>query len=343
MRWLIAALAVGFLLGEAKAAPKSAARTDAPKALESAAARDEAQALSARQQAQDIEAQRQAASAAAVYAAALRAREEGRAEAAGAAAQRALAGIGAKGADAQSASARAALAAAASATRRKAQGEASTIAQSEVAFKAHEMDIAALIRSLEEEADAFEARASAQRALAAKQRERLAAEALARRIAQAAKRSTPVRGQLAAQAHKAVARAAPAPQAFPKFAAAPVLIEGGGQVTRVFGAQQAGGPKSTGILLAPQRLGAQIAAPIAGKVLHAGPLRHLGMVLIMDAGNGYVLVFGGLEEVPLKTGAQISRGDRIGHLPRTAESALYFEVRHNGISIDPASWSMLRS
>lgn len=338
MRWLIAALAAGFLLGEAQAAPKGAPRTDVPKALESAAARDEAQALSVREQAQAIEAQRQAASAAAAYAAGLRAREENRAQAAGAATQRALAGIGAKGADAQSASARAALAVQANAARRKAQGAASTIAQSEAAFKAREIEVAALILSLESEADAFEARASAQRALAAKERERLAAEARARRIAQATKRAIPVRSQSAA-----LTRAAPAPQALPKFAAAPVLIEGGGQLTRAFGAQQAGGPKSTGILVASRHPGAQISAPIAGKVLHAGPLRHLGMVLIMDAGDGYVLVFGGLEESPLKTGAQISRGDRIGHLPRTAESALYFEVRQNGISIDPTSWAMLRS
>ena len=338
MRGLVAALAGVLVFGEAQAASKAVPRPDAPTSLESAAARDEAQAQAARQQAQAIEAERQAASAAAAYAAGLRAREESRARAAGAAAQRALAGIGAKGADAQSASARAALAAQANATRRKAQGAAGTIAQSEAAFKARETDIAALILSLEEEADAFAARAIAQRALAAKERERQAAAARAKRFAQAAKRTPPVASHTIART-----RAAPAPQAFPKFAAAPVLIEGGGQVARVFGAQQAGGPKSTGILLAPQRLGAQIAAPISGKVLHAGPLRHLGMVLIMDAGNGYVLVFGGLEEVPLKTGAQISRGDRIGHLPRTAESALYFEVRHNGISIDPASWSMLRS
>lgn len=338
MRGLVAALAVGFIWGEAQAAPKGAARPDAPTALESAAARDEAQAKAARQQAQAIEAERQAASAAAAYAAGLRAREESRAKAAGAAAQRALAGIGAKGSDAQSASARAALAAQANASRRKAQGIAGTIAQSEAAFKARETDIAALVLSLEQDADAFAARASAQRALAAKERERQAAAARAKRLAEAAKRTPPVASQGIART-----RAAPAPQAFPKFAAAPMLIAGGGQLTRAFGAQQAGGPKSTGIMLVPQHAGAGISAPMAGKVLHAGPLRHLGMVLIMDAGNGYVLVFGGLEELPLKTGAQISRGDRIGHLPRTAESALYFEVRHNGISIDPASWAMLRS
>lgn len=327
MRGIVAALAGVLVLGEAQAASKGVPRPDAPAVLESAAARDEAQAQAARQQAQAIEAERQAASAAAAYAAGLRAREESRAQAAGAATQRALAGIGAKGADAQSASARAALAAEANATRRKAQGSASTIAQSEAAFKAREMDIAVLIRALEADADAFAARAGAQRALAAKERERQAAAARAKRVAQAA--STP--------------RAAPAPQALPKFAAATMLIAGGGKLTRAFGAQQAGGPKSTGILVAPQRPGAGISAPMAGKVLHSGPLRHLGMVLIMDAGNGYVLVFGGLEELPLKTGAQISRGDRIGYLPRTAESALYFEVRHKGISIDPASWAMLRS
>lgn len=338
MRWQFAALAAVFLLGavflsgNAQAAPK-----DAGKALESAAARDEALAQTARQRSREAQSERAAQSAAAAYAAALRAKEESRAKAASTATERALAGVGPVGGDAQGASARAALAAHANAARQRAQGQVIAIAQSEGALKQRDGEIAALIASLDGAASAFEARASAQRLAAQREIARAAQAQRDRKAALAARRTQAAKVSASGPAARAAA------QPLPKSAATQRLMEGGTSIVRAFGAQQAGGPRAAGVTLVPVRAGGHVMAPLGGKVLHTGAVRHLGMVLIMDAGDGYVLVFGGLADAAFAKGAQLSKGDRIGHLPLAAESALYFEVRHNGISIDPESWPRLRS
>ncbi len=333
MRWKISAIALILpLLGHAQAAPKDVAKT-----LDSAAARDEAQAQIVRQRALVAQSQRQDAALAAAYAASLREKQQNRAFGAKILTQRALAGVGPAGGDAKGASARAALAAHANEARLQAEQAAGAIGKSESEFKVREQGIAALIASLDGAAAAFEARASAQRAAA--EAARSAEAARLKRLALAAKQSKTKRPSKVSPSAKAI----PAAQVLPKSAATQRLIEGGGSIVRGFGQQRAGGPPAAGVTMVPSRSGGLVMVPLGGIVMHVGPLRHLGMVLIMDAGDGYVLVFGGLADVALPTGARLSKGDRIGHLPQAAESALYFEVRHNGISIDPESWAKLRS
>lgn len=338
MRWQITAIAASLILGIPQAAAK-----DAVKSLDSAAARDEAQAQLARQRAQEALTQRQDAANAAAYAAALREKQQMEAEGANLAMQRALAGVGPVGGDALSASGRAALAVHANAARQRAASAADAIGKSERQFQSREQQIAALITSLDEAASAFEARANAQRAAAARERERSALEARRKKLALTKARSASAKAPATQGQRPALASVASAKRPALKSAATLRLVEGGGSIVRGFGEQRAGGPPAAGVTLVPSRFGDAILAPLDGKVLHAGPLRHLGIVLIMDAGDGYVLVFGGLADVGFPAGAHLSKGDRIGRLPQSAESALYFEVRHNGISIDPDSWSKLRS
>ena len=85
--------------------------------------------------------------------------------------------------------------------------------------------------------------------------------------------------------------------------------------------------------------GARVIAPTDCQVLFAGPYHKTGQVLILETGGGYDLVLAGLEHVDVRTGDALLAGEPLGTMPASsAESKLYFELRQNGKSVDPAPW-----
>ena len=88
-------------------------------------------------------------------------------------------------------------------------------------------------------------------------------------------------------------------------------------------------------------LGSPVAAVGAGKVVHAGPFRGYGNLVIIDHGEGYHSLYAHLEELSKGVGDEVKEGDRLGTVGETGSlkgAYLYFEIREKGKPVDPKSW-----
>ena len=87
--------------------------------------------------------------------------------------------------------------------------------------------------------------------------------------------------------------------------------------------------------------GTTVAAVSAGKVIFADWFRNLGLLIIIDHGNGYMSLYGHNESLIRKPGDFVNPGEPIAYVGDTGgqtESALYFEIRGNGKPLDPTQW-----
>jgi murein hydrolase activator len=104
----------------------------------------------------------------------------------------------------------------------------------------------------------------------------------------------------------------------------------------VVGTVVAGGDSSQPGLSYATRPGAQVITPADGRVLFAGPYHKSGQVLILEITTGYDVVLAGLGRVTVKPNDQLLAGEPVGVM--SADSRLYFEVRHGGHGQNPAPW-----
>jgi septal ring factor EnvC (AmiA/AmiB activator) len=101
-----------------------------------------------------------------------------------------------------------------------------------------------------------------------------------------------------------------------------------------------GGPPWTGLFILA-RAGEEVRAVAAGRVVFADWLRGFGNLLIIDHGGAYMSLYGYNESLFKQVGDVIHAGDAVaavGNSGGTADSGLYFELRHEGRPLDPASW-----
>ncbi|OYW25653.1 MAG: hypothetical protein B7Z51_10920 [Methyloversatilis sp. 12-65-5] len=113
-----------------------------------------------------------------------------------------------------------------------------------------------------------------------------------------------------------------------------------GELARRFGAQSAdGGTPLRGIFI---RAGAgDVKAVAAGTVVFADWLRGFGNLIIVDHGDHYLSVYGNNEALLKGVGARVGGGENIaliGSSGGVLESGLYFELRHQGLALDPLKW-----
>ncbi|MBX3476962.1 MAG: peptidoglycan DD-metalloendopeptidase family protein [Brevundimonas sp.] len=80
----------------------------------------------------------------------------------------------------------------------------------------------------------------------------------------------------------------------------------------------------------------QAAAPASGRVLHAGPLKGWGQVVILDLGPGWRAVVAGLDALEVSAGADVRQGQTLGRSAQDGE--IYFELRRDERPVDPAPW-----
>jgi septal ring factor EnvC (AmiA/AmiB activator) len=116
-----------------------------------------------------------------------------------------------------------------------------------------------------------------------------------------------------------------------------------GRVVARFGDTRAGGLKWDGILLATDR-GAQVRAVYEGRVIYADWLPGLGLLTIVDHGDGYMSLYGHNERLYKAAGEQVAAGDAIasaGDSGGTTRPELYFEIRKGGRPVDPRPWFKL--
>jgi septal ring factor EnvC (AmiA/AmiB activator) len=92
-----------------------------------------------------------------------------------------------------------------------------------------------------------------------------------------------------------------------------------------------------------------VISPVAAKVEFAGPFRSYGELLILNAGEGYLVLLAGMKQISVELGQTIKAGEPLGqmgdgpsNLAVLGETAkvpeLYIEFRKDNTAIDPAPW-----
>lgn len=113
-----------------------------------------------------------------------------------------------------------------------------------------------------------------------------------------------------------------------------------GKLVASFGQTRAGGVKWDGVLVSAEQ-GAPVRAVYHGRVVYADWLSGLGLLTIIDHGDGYLSLYGHNERLYKEVGERVTAGDTIasvGDSGGRSSPALYFEIRKAGRPIDPRPW-----
>jgi septal ring factor EnvC (AmiA/AmiB activator) len=114
-----------------------------------------------------------------------------------------------------------------------------------------------------------------------------------------------------------------------------------GRLLGDYGQPRDGGPlKWSGVLLEASA-GTPVRAIYHGRVAFADWLPGLGLLAIVDHGDGYMSLYGHNEALLREPGDWVEPGEAIGQVGDTgglARPALYFEIRQNGEPVNPNAW-----
>jgi murein hydrolase activator len=113
-----------------------------------------------------------------------------------------------------------------------------------------------------------------------------------------------------------------------------------GRLVARFGEARAGGVHWDGVLVATER-GAPVKAVCDGRVIYADWLPGLGLLTIIDHGDGYLSLYGHNERLYKAVGEHVAAGDTIaaaGDSGGSSRPELYFEIRKGGKPVDPRPW-----
>jgi septal ring factor EnvC (AmiA/AmiB activator) len=113
-----------------------------------------------------------------------------------------------------------------------------------------------------------------------------------------------------------------------------------GKLVASYGQVRAGGMKWDGVLLAGAQ-GSPVRAVYHGRVVYADWLAGLGLLTIIDHGDGYLSLYGHNERLYKEVGERVTAGDTIatvGDSGGRSSPALYFEIRKGGKPVDPRPW-----
>ena len=114
-----------------------------------------------------------------------------------------------------------------------------------------------------------------------------------------------------------------------------------GTLLHDFGQPRAGGTlKWNGVVLAAPR-GREVRAIYHGRVVFADWLAGLGLLVIVDHGEGYMTLYGYNETTLKSAGDWVAPGDviaTVGDSGGQSRASLYFEIRQGTKPIDPRGW-----
>lgn len=114
-----------------------------------------------------------------------------------------------------------------------------------------------------------------------------------------------------------------------------------GRLLHDYGQPRASGAlKWRGVVLAAQR-GREVRAVYHGRVVFADWLAGMGLLVIVDHGEGYMSLYGYNETILKSTGDWVAPGDAIatvGESGGQSQVGLYFELRKGTRPIDPRQW-----
>ena len=98
--------------------------------------------------------------------------------------------------------------------------------------------------------------------------------------------------------------------------------------------------KWNGVVLAAPR-GREVRAIYHGRIAFADWLAGMGLLVIVDHGEGYMTLYGYNETILKSTGDWVAPGDAIatvGDSGGQSEAGLYFEIRKGTSPVSPRAW-----
>jgi septal ring factor EnvC (AmiA/AmiB activator) len=118
-----------------------------------------------------------------------------------------------------------------------------------------------------------------------------------------------------------------------------------GPITARFGSPRAeGGTHWRGVMIRASE-GAEVKAVAGGTVVFSDWLRGFGNLLIVDHGDDFLSIYGNNQSLLRQAGTAIRSGEAVATVGNTggvssnsADSGLYFELRHRGQPFDPLKW-----
>ena len=114
-----------------------------------------------------------------------------------------------------------------------------------------------------------------------------------------------------------------------------------GRLTRKFGQSKADGHlRWDGVLLAAGA-GTEVRAVHHGRVVFSDWLSGMGLLVVVEHGDGYLTLYGHNQDVVSEVGEWVNPDSVIAHVGDSggqATSGLYFAIRKNGQPVDPHSW-----
>jgi septal ring factor EnvC (AmiA/AmiB activator) len=113
-----------------------------------------------------------------------------------------------------------------------------------------------------------------------------------------------------------------------------------GKLLASFGQVRAGGMKWDGMLVGGSQ-GSAVRAVYHGRIVYADWLSGLGLLTIIDHGDGYLSLYGHNDRLYKEVGEKVTAGDviaTVGDSGGRQTPALYFEIRKAGRPVDPRPW-----
>lgn len=114
-----------------------------------------------------------------------------------------------------------------------------------------------------------------------------------------------------------------------------------GRITQGYGRIKKGGKlRSQGVTFRA-KAGAEVRAVSAGQVIYADWFKHLGLLLIVDHGDGFMSLYGHNSSLLKKPGDWVEKDKPIAKAGDTGgqqNPGLYFEIRRRGTPLNPARW-----
>ena len=96
----------------------------------------------------------------------------------------------------------------------------------------------------------------------------------------------------------------------------------------------------TGVLI-KRKSGRPVTAIADGEVVYADQLAAMGIVVVLDHGDGYLSLYGGNSSSDVHPGDWVEMGSTIatvGRITGPYREATYLEVRENAVPVDPEPW-----
>ena len=113
-----------------------------------------------------------------------------------------------------------------------------------------------------------------------------------------------------------------------------------GPVLRAFGSRRGEGPASNGLLIGAAQ-GSEVKAVWHGRVAYADWLPGLGLLLVLEHGDGFMSLYGHNEVLFGAVGDWVAAGQALGRVGDSGgrdQAGLYFEIRKGAAPENPAAW-----